>query len=210
MTKKFLFVDDHAVVRASFTKILSQPFQPVEVEEAANGDEAMAKVRKGNFDLVIMDVQMPQTNTVGLVEFIVNHSPSTKILMLSMAPEKVHARHYLKAGASGYISKQATLDEVTVAIDLILRGKKYISDSLADYIVKDSFEKKEKSNPFNKLSSRELEIVTLLLEGKSLTDISGILNISTSTIGTHKSRLMEKLNAANLIELKDIAAVHNV
>jgi len=211
MTRKFLFVDDHAVVRASFTKILTEPFNPVEVDEAGNGEEAIAKIKKEHFDLVLMDVQMPQTDTLGLVEYIINRSPGTKILMLSMAPENIHAQRYLKAGASGYISKQASLDEVITAIDLILLGKKYLSAALTDDILADSFVgKKGVSNPFKKLSRREFEIVTLLLQGTSLTDISTILNVAISTAGTHKSRLMEKLNVSNLMELKNIAMVYDL
>lgn len=110
MTKKFLFIDDHRVVRESFTKILSEPFKPVLVEQAANGEEAIAKIKKETFDLVIMDVQMPETSAPDLVDFIINYSPGTKILMLSMAPEKIHAKRFLNAGASGYISKEASLD----------------------------------------------------------------------------------------------------
>lgn len=143
--RRFLFVDDHAVVRSSFTKILSEPFKPVEVEEAGNGDEAIEKIKKTKFDLVIMDVQMPHTDTLGLVEFITNHSADTKILMLSMASEAVHAKRYLRAGANGYVSKQASLDEVTRAIDLILSGRNYISDTLADSIVRTTFGKKKQT-----------------------------------------------------------------
>ena len=108
----------------------------------------------------------------------VNYAPGTKILMLFMAPEKIHARPFIHAGAKGYISKQASLDEVTKAIEMVLRGRKYISERLTDSIISDSFDKKQTNNPFNKLSKREFEIVTLLLEGKSVSDISAILNRS--------------------------------
>lgn len=210
MTKKFLFIDDHRVVRESFMKILSEPFKPVQVEEAANGQEAIAKIKKEHFDLVIMDVQMPETSAPDLVDFIINYSPGTKILMLSMAPEKIHARRFLNAGASGYISKQASLDEVTKAIEMVLRGRKYISERLTDSIISDSFDKKQTENPFNKLTRREFEVVTMLLQGKSVNDISRILHRSTSTIGTHKARLMEKLNVSNIVELMDVAAIHHL
>jgi len=210
MVKKFLFIDDHRVVRESFTKILSEPFKPVQVEQASNGEEAIAKIKKEHFDLIVMDVQMPETSTPDLVDFIISYSPGTKILMLSMAPETIYAKRFLNAGASGYISKEASLDEVIKAIELILQGRKYVSERLRDSIIKDSFGKNETSNPFNKLSNREFEIVSLLLQGKSVSDISSILHRSASTIGTHKARLMEKLNVSNLVELMDVAAVHNL
>ncbi|MES2432081.1 MAG: response regulator transcription factor [Bacteroidota bacterium] len=205
--RKFLFIDDHAVVRASFIKILSEPFNPVEVDEASNGAEAIEKVKAKKFDLVIMDIQMPDTDTLGLIEFIKTTSPRTKILMLSMIPENVHAKHYLKAGADGYASKQSPLDEVTKAMDLVLQGRKYVSDTLAEALLEETI---KNDNPFNTLSQKEYEIAMLLLQGKSITDMSKMLNVAMTTISTHKSRMFEKLKVANLMELKELSILHNL
>lgn len=208
--KRFLFVDDHAVVRSSLARILSEPFGQVEVEEAGNGGEAIEKIKMAVFDLVVMDVQMPNTDSLGLVEFISVYSPSTKILMLSMSSEIVHAKRYMKAGAKGYVSKQAPLDEVYKAMAIVLQGRKYISDALANSLLIESRGNTGVDNPFQKLSKREYEIVTMLLQGRSVTEISGLLNIANSTIGTYKARLFEKLHVKNLIELKDLASAYKL
>ena len=115
----------------------------------------------------------------------------------------------MKAGAYGFISKEAPLDEITKAINLILSGKKYISDSFAERLAEDSFSGKS-GNPFNELSPREFEIVNLLLEGKTVTDISHALNIQTSTVGTHKARLFDKLKVSNILELKELSLTYNL
>lgn len=209
--KQFLFIDDHAVVRSTFTKILSEPFKPVEVEEASNGEEAMKKVKEKKFDLVIMDIQMPDTNTLELIQYIKNKSSQTKILMLTMAPENIHASHYLKAGADGYASKESSLEEVTRAMDTILRGKKYISNALADSFAETLFNKKKiTNNPFENLSKKEYEVAMLLLQGKPIADIATSLNAAASTIGTYKSRILTKLKITNILELKELATLHNL
>jgi two-component system invasion response regulator UvrY len=129
--------------------------------------------------------------------------------MFSMSAENIYAKRFMKAGAFGFISKEAPLEEITKAISVILGGKKYISEELAQKLAEDSFSGKT-SNPFNELSPREFEIVTLLLGEKTVTDISQLLNIQTSTVGTHKARLFEKLGVENLLQLKELATTYNL
>jgi two-component system invasion response regulator UvrY len=152
---------------------------------------------------------MPNTDTLGLMEYIHITYPTAKVLMVSMSAENIYAKRFMKAGAYGFISKEAPLDEITRAINIILGGKKYISESLAENLAEDSFSGKS-GNPFNELSPREFEIVSLLLEGKTVTDISHTLNIQTSTVGTHKARLFEKLGVDNILKLKELATTYNL
>lgn len=208
--KKFLFIDDHGVVRSSFARILSEPYKPVEVEEAANGTEAIEKILAQTFDLVVLDVQMPDTDTLGLVEFIRLHSPSTKILILSMASETVHGKRYLKAGANGYVSKQAPLDVVDKAIEMVLEGRNYISETLADSLVWESLGQKGIDNPFQLLSPREYEIMGMILLGRTIGEISATLHVAYSTVSTYKARIFEKLRVDNLIQLKDLASAYKI
>ncbi|HMW26623.1 MAG TPA: response regulator transcription factor, partial [Ferruginibacter sp.] len=161
------------------------------------------------YDLVILDIQMPKTDTLGLMEYIHIKYPAAKVLMFSMSAENIYAKRFMKAGAYGFISKEAPLEEITRAINMILNGKKYISDTLAEKLAEDSFSGKT-GNPFNDLSPREFEIVSLLLEGKTVTDISHTLNIQTSTVGTHKARLFDKLGVTNILELKELATTYNL
>lgn len=207
--KKFLLVDDHVVVRSGIKILLSEIYNPSEIHEAMNGDTAVEKLKAESFDLVILDIQMPNTDTLGLMEYIHITYPDAKVLMFSMSAENIYAKRFMKAGAYGFISKEAPLEEITRAINIILSGKKYISESLAEKIAEDSFSGKA-GNPFNELSPREFEIVKLLLEGKTVTDISHNLNIQTSTVGTHKARLFEKLGVTNILELKELSTTYNL
>lgn len=203
--KKFLLVDDHMVVRSGIKILLSDIYNPSEIHEAMNGETAIAKLKESKYDLIMLDIQMPNTDTLGLMEYIHITYPDAKVLMFSMSAENIYAKRFMKAGAYGFISKESPLEEITRAINAILNGKKYISESLAE----DSFSGKS-ANPFNELSPREFEIVTLLLEGKTVTDISHVLNIQTSTVGTHKARLFEKLGVANILDLKEMATTYNL
>jgi len=207
--KKFLLVDDHVVVRSGIKTLLSEIYTGSEIQEAVNGDTAVAKLKERSFDLIIMDIQMPNTDTLGLMEYIHITYPEAKVLMFSMSAENIYAKRFMKAGASGFVSKEAPLEDITRAISTILNGKKYISDSLAEKLAEDSFSGKS-GNPFNELSPREFEIVSLLLEGKTVTEISHTLNIQSSTVGTHKARLFEKLGVSNLLELKEMATSYNL
>lgn len=206
---KFLLVDDHVVVRSGVKTLLSEIYTPAEIHEAMNGESALSKLKEHQFDLIILDIQMPNTDTLGLMEYIHITYPDAKILMFSMSAENIYAKRFMKAGAYGFISKEAPLEEITRAINIILNNKKYISDSFAERLAEDSFSGKS-GNPFNELSPREFEIVSLLLDGKTVTDISHSLNIQTSTVGTHKARLFEKLGVTNILELKELATAYNL
>ncbi|HMU11021.1 MAG TPA: response regulator transcription factor [Ferruginibacter sp.] len=207
--KKFLLVDDHVVVRSGIKTLLSEMYSPAEIHEAMDGETAMQKMKENSYDLVMLDIQMPKTDTLGLMEYIHIKYPQAKVLMFSMSAENIYAKRFMKAGAYGFISKEAPLEEITRAINMILNNKKYISDTLAEKLAEDSFSGKT-GNPFNDLSPREFEIVSLLLEGKTVTDISHTLNIQTSTVGTHKARLFDKLGVTNILELKELATTYNL
>lgn len=207
--KKFLIVDDHVVVRSGLKILLSDIYNVSEIHEAMNGDTAIERLKTDEYDLILLDIQMPNTDTLGLVEYVHITYPMAKVLMFSMSAEDIYAKRFMKAGAYGFISKEAPMEEITKAINVILGGKKYISETLAEKLAEDSFSGKS-GNPFNELSPREFEIVSLLLEGKTVTDISHALNIQTSTVGTHKARLFEKLGVENILQLKELATTYNL
>ena len=207
--KKFLLVDDHVVVRSGVKILLADLYTSSEIHEAMNGETAIVKLKEGEYDLILLDIQMPNTDTLGLMEYIHVTYPAAKVLMFSMSAENIYAKRFMKAGAFGFVSKEAPLEEITKAITTILGGKKYISESLAQKLAEDSYSGKS-GNPFNELSPREFEIVSLLLEGKTVTEISQVLNIQTSTVGTHKARLFEKLRVENILQLKELATTYNL
>lgn len=207
--KKFLLIDDHVVVRSGIKVLLSEIYKPSLIDEANDGESALAKIKETIYDLVILDVQMPDTDSFGLMEYFKARYPSLRVLVFSMSPENIYARRFLKAGAKGFINKNAPLDEIKKAINLVLNNKKYISEGMVE-ILAEANAKETDSNLFNSLSAREFEIVSLLLNGKTISNIASTLHLAVSTIGTHKARLFKKLNVNNLLALKDLANKHNL
>ena len=207
--KRFLLIDDHFVVRSGINGLLSEIFNPCEIDEADNTGSATEKLKQHKYDLVMMDINMPNSDTLGFMEFVRVKYPDAKVLIFSMGSENIYARRFLKAGARGFLSKDSQLDEITKAINLVLSDRKYISEALAETLA-EGLSSGKSDNPFHNLSLREFEITSLLLSGQSLSDISKSLNLQPSTVGTHKSRAFEKLKVTNLMELKDMATSYNL
>lgn len=205
-----LLVDDHSIVRTGL-KLLIHDFLPhTDIDEANDGNSALEKIKQKNYDLVVMDVNMPNTDSFGTLQTILTINSSIKVIMFSMNAEEVYARRYLKIGAMGYIRKDAPNSEIEKAITTVLNNKTYVSPELAQKILHDLHSKTESENPFDKLSTREFEIVQHLAQGDSVAEISKKLNVHTSTIGTHKARIFEKLHCHNVIDLTNLAKAHNV
>lgn len=207
--KKFLLIDDHVVVRAGIKQLIQQEFEPAEIYEASDGESGHKMLEQRPFDLVMLDIQMPNTNSIEFMQNILKNFPEAKVLVFSMSAENVHAKRFLKEGAMGFISKDAPMEEIIKAISRILENRRYISGSLAAILANDSFESKS-DNPFNKLSAREFEIANLLLTGQTISNISAAINLRVSTVGTHKARMFEKLGITNLLELKELANTYNL
>ncbi|MEN9571536.1 MAG: hypothetical protein RL172_2767 [Bacteroidota bacterium] len=207
--RNFLLIDDHEVVRAGVKIVLTELYKPSTIYEAHDEKSALKQLKSTHFDLVIMDVQMPDTNTVSLIEYITITYPDVKVLMFSMSAENIYAKRFLKAGAMGFVSKNAGMAELKKAIDLVLGNRRYISETLIDIMAGD-IGKKENGNPFDKLSARELDIATLMMKGKSISEIADQLNITVSTTGTYKSRLFDKLSVKNIAELIELGRVFGI
>lgn len=205
--KKFLLIDDHPVVRSGVKCLLNEYYKANTVDEAENEMQVIEKIRSHSYDLIFLDINIPNTNTLALLKHLLISSPAAKVLVFSMNVEKMHAKRYLDAGAMGYLSKNAPVDEINKAINLILNNRKYYSQELIETLItrKDN----ANNNPFEKLTEREFEIVQLFLAGKSLTEIAALLHIERSTTGTHKAKIFEKLNVKNMVELIELANMHN-
>ncbi len=202
--KKFLLVDDHIVVRSGIHGLLTELFTPCIVHEAGDSESATEKLKQNNYDLIMMDIQMPNSDTLGLMEYIKVRYPDAKVLIFSMSAENIYAKRFFNAGAKGFLSKDSSLEEIKKAVNLVLNNRKYISETFAESLADASFSGTP-DNPFEKLSPREFEIVSLLLKGQTVSDISKTLHLQISTVGTHKSRVFEKLGVTNILELKDLA-----
>lgn len=205
--KNFLLIDDHEIVRSGVNNVLQELFKPCEIYEANDEKSALIQLKARTYDLVIMDVQMPGTDTAGLMDYIKTRYADIRVLMFSMSSENVYAKRFLKAGAMGFVSKNSGLLELKKAVELVLNNRKYISENLAEQLAAE-IGSQQPNNPFDKLSAREFEIANLLMMGKSGSEISELLSINSSTVGTHKARLFEKLGVNNLPELIELARIY--
>ena len=203
-----MLIDDHEIVRSGIKTLLSDIYKESLIDEANNGASALENISSNSYDLAMLDIKMPNTDTLALMETIRTQFPDLKVLVFSMSPENLYAQRYLKAGARGFLSKDSSMDEIHRAIEQILSGKKYISDNLVE-VLASTVGKSPDENKFNLLSPREFEIATLLLAGQTISQISKDLQLGVSTVGTHKARIFEKLNVTNLLELKEMADHYN-
>jgi two-component system, NarL family, response regulator NreC len=189
---RILLADDHTVVRKGIRMILSaQPDLEV-VAEAKNGHEAVAEAERTLPDVVIMDVNMEGLNGIEGARRIGDVSPRTRVLALSMHRDAVYVREMLRAGAKGYLVKDADDDALLDAVRAVARGEAYLSPSVADAVLTDY--RKHVTNPVDLLTAREREVLQLIAEGNTNKDIANQLNLSVYTVEAHRSRLMEKLN----------------
>jgi two-component system, NarL family, invasion response regulator UvrY len=207
--RKFLLIDDHTVVRSGIKVLLTDIYKDVDIREAQDGVTALELLQNYTYDLVTLDIQMPNTDTFGLMELIKRKYPDLKVLVFSMSPESIYAIRFIKAGAKGFISKDAPLEEIKIAIDKVLHNKKYFSEELLDLLAEGS-NTANSINPFSTLSPREFEIVSMLLNGKTISVIASDLTLGLSTVGTHKGRIFNKLNVTNLLELKALSNSYDV
>jgi two-component system invasion response regulator UvrY len=143
------------------------------------------------------------------MEYFKKEYPLLKVLIFSMSPENIYALRFIKAGARGFITKDAPLEEIKKAIDVVLNDKKYISEELLSMLAEGKGSGSGDS-PFNSLSSREFEIVSMLLQGKTISSIAADLHLGISTVGTHKSRIFNKLKVSNLLEMKELADSYEI
>jgi len=206
---QILIADDHAIVRKGLKIVVNELFPDSTCDEACNGDEIFFLIKKSHYSLLILDINMPFTDSVALVTNLLVYRKDTKILVFSMNAEDLYAKRFLKLGAKGYLHKDSKPEEIKKAIQNILEGKIYMSQQLNERFMSEML-KKPTDNPFEKLSDRELEIVRYFLLGYSVTDIKKTLNIHASTIGTYKMRLFEKLKVKNAFELSKLAMLYNM
>ena len=206
---RILIADDHAIVRKGLKIVVNELFPDSICDEACNGDDIFFLIKKTHYSLLILDINMPFTDSVALVSNLLVYQKETKILVFSMNAEDLYAKRFLKLGAMGYLHKESKPEEIKKAIQTVLEGKIYMSQQLNDKLMNEML-KESNANPFEKLSDRELEIVRYFLLGYSVTDIKKTLNIHASTIGTYKMRLFEKLKVKNALELSKLAVLYNM
>jgi two-component system, NarL family, invasion response regulator UvrY len=203
--KKIIVADDHSFVRLGIIQILKDEFPSAEIAEAKDGEALLKEVMKKDFDLVISDLDMPGRNGLEALEQIKLIKPELPVIILSIYDEDLYAIRALKAGASGYLNKNAAPYELIKAIDRIRLGKKYITSDLAEKLL----EQRDVKRPHELLSNREIEIFKMLASGKTISQIAEQLSLAPTTISTHRSKIMEKLGFKTNAELTRYALAHN-
>jgi DNA-binding NarL/FixJ family response regulator len=193
---RVLIADDHKIVRDGLKRILASAADLEVAGEAASGDEALALVRANDYDIAMIDMSMPGISGIALVKRLKAEKPKMKLLVLSMHGEHQYAARALKAGASGYLTKDSAADQLLGALRKIAAGGVHISDAAASALVASPAQSSHES-----LSDREFEVMRLLVEGLGPSEIGERLHLSVKTVSTHKTRILEKLGVGSTAEL---------
>ncbi len=194
-TLRVILCEDHTLVRAGISSLLSS-FPGVDVAgEASDGREGLALVRKENPDIVLMDISMPGLNGLEATARLAKEQPAVKIIILSMYSNEEYVLQALRAGASGYLLKEAATSELKFALDAVARGETYLSPAISKTVIDDYLGRVESAKaPLDKLTPRQREILQLIVEGNSTRQIAEILHVSTKTVETHRAQLQERLD----------------
>jgi two-component system invasion response regulator UvrY len=194
---KILLVDDHAIVRAGLRRLLSSLADP-DIVEAANGRDALIRYREERPDVVILDFNLPGIGGLELLQRLVIDDPTACVLVFSMHAEAIYAARALQAGAKGYVSKNAAPDELLIAIRKLAEGGRYIENEIAQEL---ALQSAPEGHPLHHLTERDLEIMRLLAEGRSLAEIAAALGVGYKTVANTSSQIKSKLGVARTADL---------
>lgn len=197
---RILIVDDHAIVRDGLKQIIEDHEDMVVAGEAGDGEEALSRIRREEFDVVLLDISMPGMGGLETLKRSKAEFPELPVLVLSMHPEEQYAIRVLKAGASGYLTKESASDELIAAIRKVAVGRKYVGSSLAERLAW-AVESDARGKLHESLSDREYQVFTMIASGKRIKEIAAELSLSVKTISTYRTRILEKMEMTNNAEL---------
>ncbi|MBY0480880.1 MAG: response regulator transcription factor [Chitinophagaceae bacterium] len=206
---KVLIADDHTIVREGLKRILLEAFPFCEIHDVCDGADLLKKALHEKWDIIISDITMPGQSGIEVLKQIKEYAPTIPVLMLSMHAPEQYAVRAIKAGASGYLTKESAPFELVNAVEKILGGRKYITAQVAE-VLAESIEQNIDKAPHEILSDREFEVLKLIAQGQSISKIGEILSLSVNTISTYRTRIMEKLNIHNNADLVKYAMKHNL
>ncbi len=201
---KLLIADDHAIFREGLKHILEEHPDIIVADEAGNGQEVLDYVWKNEYDMILLDIGMPGMPALEVLKQVKNEKPRLPVLVLSMYPEDQYAVRFIRAGASGYLTKESAPEELITAIRKITAGRKYITSSVAEKLA-DEVEPDAEKPAHHTLSDREFEVFRLIASGKTVKQIADDLYLSVKTISTYRSRILEKMKMKTNAELMHYA-----
>ena len=209
MTIRIVLCDDHAIVREGLKGILGAQPDFMVIGEASDGHEVMKRVRELDFDVLLLDMSMPGKSGVELIKLVKAEKPKLRILVLTMHEEHQYAVRAIRAGASGYLTKEGASAQLVTALRKVAGGGAYISAEVAEQLALGAMPDANAA-PHERLSDREFQVFRLIAEGKSVSDIAERLNLSVKTVSTHKSNILHKLDASTTGELIRYALAHHL
>jgi two-component system, NarL family, invasion response regulator UvrY len=206
---RILIADDHSIVRQGLERILLQEFPSAYIEQATDGEDMFRKVIRSEWSVVISDLTMPGKSGLEVLVQIKELYPKLPVLILSVHPEEHYAVRVLKAGASGYLSKNLAPEELVNAVHRVLIGRKYITPSIAEKLT-EQFDKDNDKAVHEQLSNREFEVLKQLAAGKSVTEIANTLSVSPTTVSSFRARILIKMNLKTNADLTRYAITNNL
>ncbi|MBN1315923.1 MAG: response regulator transcription factor [Anaerolineales bacterium] len=213
MSITVVLADDHAVVRDGLKLLLEVQSDITVIGDAANGREALRQVDSLRPDVAILDIAMPELDGLEVAKQIQANYPQTRVMILSMHATSEHIFRALKSGVLGYLIKESAGNEVVKAVYAVHAGKRYLSQKISDRMIEDYVHYRnmnDSANPLASLSAREREVLPLVVEGKSSSEIADMLCLSPKTVDTYRSRLMRKLGVNDLAGLVKFAVQHGL
>jgi DNA-binding NarL/FixJ family response regulator len=206
---RILIADDHTLMREGLKQILREYSDIIVAEEASSAHEVIGKLWKENYDLILLDIRFPGRSGLDVLRQLKCIKPTLPVLILSMYPEEQYAVRSLRAGASGYLTKESAPEELIAAIRRVAQGRRYITSSLAERL---AFELDiDSDKPLHeKLSDREYQVLCLIASGKRVKDIADTLALSVKTISTHRARILRKMGMRNSAQLTHYAIKNNL
>jgi DNA-binding NarL/FixJ family response regulator len=207
--KRILIADDHEIVRRGLRQILTDEFPGLQVGDAANARDAVEAVRKRAWDAVLLDINMPGRSGLEVLEELKRLRSTMPVVVLTAFPEEDYAVRAFKLGASGYVSKESASDELLAALRKALAGGRYVTASLAEKLAA-SVAGDTPSAPHETLSNRELQVLRLIAQGRTVKEVAAELALSEKTIGTYRTRISEKMGLSTNVELARYAFQHKL
>jgi len=201
---KILIADDHRIVREGLKQILAETPDMVVADEANNAQEVLRKVWDNEYDVLLLDISMPGRSGLDILKQLKSDRPKLSVLVLSMYSEEQYALRALRAGASGYMTKESAPDELIEAIRKVSTGRKYISPTVAEKLAF-SLESGDEKPPQETLSDREFQVMCMIASGKTIKAIADELSLSVKTVSTYRARILEKMRMKNNSELTHYA-----
>ena len=206
---RIVVADDHGIVRMGLMQMIKR-LRPDSVIDEVEDFKSLYKIlSQSEFDLAIIDVNMPNGSIQEAIDYIKIHHPKLKTLVFSSQDEELYAMRYLKMGAGGYLNKDASESKIDAALSAMLKTGRYLSDEVKGAMISESLDGPTKSSAIESLSDRELQIANKLVEGITIKELSNLLNLHPSTVSTYKNRLFEKLKIQSIPELVSILNLYD-